>query len=117
MKSTVSLLAVAVAACLASGCTAAADQSAAAPSASAAAAPAGATAADADAFIARAERELGEFTVISSRAQWVNATYITQDTDALAAHFGTIGTEMGVRFANEAARYANVPGLSPETRR
>ena len=26
---------------------------------------------------------------------WVNATYITDDTDALAAYFGTIGTEMG----------------------
>ena len=48
--------------------------------------------------------------VINARAQWVNATYITQDTDALAAHFGTIGTEMGVRFANEAARFQNVAG-------
>ena len=75
------------------------------------------TAAEADAFVARAERELAEFTVITARAQWVNATYITQDTDALAAHFGTIGTEMGVRFANEAARYQNVPDLSPDTRR
>jgi peptidyl-dipeptidase A len=120
MKSTVSLLAIAVAAGLAAACTtAAADQTpaAAAPSAPAAAAPAAATAAEADAFIARAERELAEFTVISSRAQWVNATYITPDTDALAAHFGTIGTEMGVRFANEAARYADVPDLSPDTRR
>jgi peptidyl-dipeptidase A len=121
MKSSVSLLAIALSACLAAGCsTAAADQSAAAPSAPAAAsAPASAepTAADADAFIARAERELAEFTVISARASWVNATYITQDTDALAAHFGTIGTEMGVRLATEAARFQNVPGLSPDTRR
>ena len=58
-------------------------------------APATPTAAEADAFVARAERELAEFAVINARAQWVNATYITQDTDALAAHFGTIGTEMG----------------------
>src|SRR5688572_18712074 len=106
MKSSVSLLALALSACLAAGCTAAAAGSddAAAASASApaqenAAAP---TAADAEAFIARAERELGEFAVVNSRAQWINATYITQDTDALAAHFGTIGTEMGVRFATEA---------------
>src|SRR5687768_2453174 len=75
------------------------------------------TAADADAFLARAERELSEFSVVNSRAQWVNATYITPDTDALAAHFGTIGTEMGVRLATEAARFQQVPGLSPETRR
>ena len=121
MKASVSLLALSLSACLVAGCTtAAADQSAAAgaPPAAAAPAPSAApTAADADAFIVRAERELGEFGVISARAQWVNATYITPDTDALAAHFGTIGTEMGVRYATEAARYANVPGLSPDTRR
>jgi peptidyl-dipeptidase A len=120
MKSSVSLLALTLSACLAAGCTtAAADQSAAAgaPPAAASAPSAVPTAAEADAFIARAERELSEFGAISARAQWVNATYITPDTDALAAHFGTIGTEMGVRYATEAARYANVPGLSPDTRR
>jgi peptidyl-dipeptidase A len=120
MKSSVSLLALTLSACLAAGCTtAAADQSAAAgaPPVAASAPSAAPTAAEADAFIARAERELSEFGAISARAQWVNATYITPDTDALAAHFGTIGTEMGVRYATEAARYANVPGLSPDTRR
>jgi peptidyl-dipeptidase A len=123
MRSSVSLLALAVAACLAAGCTTASadasDDTAAAASTPAAAAQdsAAPTAADADAFVARAERELSEYSVINSRAQWVNATYITQDTDALAAHFGTIGTEMGVRLATEAARYQNVPGLSADTRR
>jgi peptidyl-dipeptidase A len=47
----------------------------------------------------------------------VNATHITEDTDALAAYFGTIGTEMQVRLAGEAARFQNVPGLNPDTRR
>ena len=75
------------------------------------------TAADADAFVARAERELAEYSVIANRAAWVNATYITEDTDALSAHFGTIGTEMQVRLANEAARFASVQGLSYDTRR
>jgi peptidyl-dipeptidase A len=127
MKSSVSLFALAISASLVAGCNATgrflvgeAGGPPPGPRGEAAAAPAPdapPTAAGADAFIARAERELGEFTVISSRAQWVNATYITPDTDALAAHFGTIGTEMGVRFANEAARYANVPGLSPDARR
>ena len=119
MKSTVSLLAIAVAACLAAACTAAtADQSAAAP-------PGAVDAAGARRAAARRPRprptpsspgpsaSSPNSRVINSRAQWVNATYITQDTDALAAHFGTIGTEMGVRFANEAARYQNVPGLEP----
>jgi peptidyl-dipeptidase A len=123
MKSTVSLLAIAAAACLASACASTGTETAAAsgaPAATPAPEPASSarpTAAEADAFVARAERELAEFSVISSRAQWVNATYITPDTDALASHFGTIGTEMGVRFANEAARYANVEGLSYDTRR
>ena len=75
------------------------------------------TAAEADAFVARAEKELAEFSVIGGRAQWVNATYITDDTDALAAHFGTIGTEMSVRLAGEAARYASAKGLSYDTKR
>jgi peptidyl-dipeptidase A len=126
MKSTVSLLALAAASLLAGACTtASADTEQAAPvtaaaaetQAAPAAAPARPTAAEADAFVARAERELAEFSVLSSRAQWVNATYITEDTDALAAHFGTVGTQMQVRLANEAARFADVEGLSYDTRR
>ena len=76
-----------------------------------------ATAAEAAAFVARAEKELADFSILNSRAQWVNSTYITDDSDALAAHFGTIGTEMSVRLANEAARFNNVQGLSYDTKR
>ena len=47
----------------------------------------------------------------------MNATYINDDTDALAAYFGTIGTEKGVKYALEAAKYATVPGLDPDTAR
>ncbi|MBA3676206.1 MAG: M2 family metallopeptidase [Sphingosinicella sp.] len=75
------------------------------------------TVAEAEAFVAAAEKELAEFSVRNSQAQWVNNTYITEDTDALAAYFGTIGTEMSVRLANGAARYANVKGLSYDTKR
>jgi peptidyl-dipeptidase A len=123
MKSSVSLLAIAFSACLVAGCATRSGDTVAEAStpppaeAPPEAAPDAPTAAEADAFIARAERELAEFGVISARAQWVNATYITPDTDALAAHFGTIGTEMQVRLANEAARFQNAPGLSPDTRR
>ena len=116
MKSSVSLLALALSACLAIGGAAAAS-TAQDTKAGAAAKQAEPTAAEAEAFVARAERELAEFSVINSRAQWVNSTYITQDTDALAAYFGTIGTEMGVRLATEAARFQNVAGLSADTRR
>ena len=114
MKATVSALALAI--CLTACTNASADTSIDTVSAAPPAEPTGAdqaapTLEEARAFVARAEKELSEFAVINSRAQWVNSTYITDDTDALAAHFGTIGTEMSVRFANEAAKYANVPGL------
>src|SRR3712207_3608833 len=115
MKAQVSLLALAVSACLTAGCTTTAAEPAAVATAAAeapqptAAAP---TAAEADAFVARAERELSQFNPLLNRAQWANETNITPDTEALAAHFGTINTEMQVRLANEAARFANVPGLS-----
>jgi peptidyl-dipeptidase A len=115
MKRSLALLALAGTAGLAI-CTAALAQGGGdqAPAAQAAARP---TAADADAFVARAEHELADFSVINARAQWVNQTYITQDTDALAAYFGTIGTEMGVRYAGDAAHYVDVPGLGADTRR
>lgn len=75
------------------------------------------TAAEADAFVAKAEKELADFSVEAARVSWVNNTYITDDTDALSAKYGTIGTEMSVRFAKDAARFLNVEGLSPDTRR
>jgi peptidyl-dipeptidase A len=75
------------------------------------------TPADADAFVAKAEKELGDFTVYNSQVQWINNTYITDDTDAVAARVGAEGTEMSVKFATEAAKYANVAGLSYDTKR
>jgi peptidyl-dipeptidase A len=73
--------------------------------------------ADAEAFIAAAEKDLFDFSVESARVAWVNATYITDDTDALAAKYGEIGTEKAVKYALEAAKYQNVAGLSAETKR
>ncbi|MBA3668828.1 MAG: M2 family metallopeptidase [Sphingomonas sp.] len=81
------------------------------------AAAAALTAQDARDFIARVEKDLFDLSVIGSKAGWVNATYINDDTDALAAYFGTIGTEKGVQYALEAAQYAKAPGLDPDTRR
>jgi peptidyl-dipeptidase A len=87
------------------------------PAAAPAAAAAAPTVAEADAFVARAEKELADFSTPAQQAAWINATYITDDTDAIAAKFGAEGTEMGVRFALEAAKYAGVPGLSFDTKR
>jgi peptidyl-dipeptidase A len=72
---------------------------------------------EAEAFVARAEKELGEFSVLAGRAEWINATYITEDTDALAAEFGARRTEMSVRFAKGAAKFDGVKGLSFDVRR
>jgi peptidyl-dipeptidase A len=69
------------------------------------------------AFVAAVEKDLFDLSVIGSRAAWINATYINDDSDALAAHFGTIGTEKGVKYASEAARYAQVQGLDFDTSR
>ncbi len=71
----------------------------------------------ADAFIAAAEKDLFDYSVEASQVNWVNATYITEDTDAMAARINSIGTEKSVKYALEAAKFANVPGLSPDTKR
>jgi peptidyl-dipeptidase A len=75
------------------------------------------TAADAEAFVAKAEKELADFSVISGRAEWINATYITDDTDALSAEFGARRTQMSVRYAKGAAKFDSVKGLSFDVRR
>ncbi|GMN14284.1 M2 family metallopeptidase [Altererythrobacter sp. MTPC7] len=63
------------------------------------------------------EKEGFDFTVRAGRIYWVNATYLNEDTDALAAAVGAEGTEMSVRYALEAAKYAQVPGLDAEVSR
>lgn len=73
--------------------------------------------AEAEAFLARAEKDLFDFSVEGGRVAWVNSTYITDDTDALAAKYGEIGTEKSVQYALEAAKYQNVSGLSSEAKR
>lgn len=75
------------------------------------------TAAEADAFVAKAEKDLEELGIFAARAAWVNATYITDDTDILAARTGAAYTEAAVRYASEAAKYAPLPGLSYDTKR
>jgi len=111
----VSLVALALAGCTS---TAAAPVAPVAPVASAEpAAAASPTVEDARAFVAAAEKDLGDFSNISQQASWVNNTYINDDTDALAAYFGTIGTEKGVKYASEAAKYTAIPGLDFDTAR
>ena len=113
----VSLAALALAACATPTAPQVAVAEDPAPAAPVAAGEPVRTAEGAREFVARVEKELFDLSVISGRAQWVNATYITDDTDALAAHFGTIGTEKQVQYAKEAAQWIQVPDLDPDTRR
>lgn len=123
MKSvaSVSLAALALAGCAANTSSTApvaeAPATAAAAPAAAEALPYPQTPDGARQFIADAEKDLGDFSVIGQRAAWVNSTYINDDTDALNAYFGTIGTEKGVKYATLAAKYASVPGLDPDVAR
>jgi len=75
------------------------------------------TAADADAFIAAVEKDLFDYTVEASQVNWVNSTYLTEDTDAMASRINAVGTEKSVKYALEAAKYKDVAGLSADTRR
>jgi peptidyl-dipeptidase A len=115
LAASVSLTALALAAC---AITAAppppAPVVAEAPPAAVAAAPA-LTPEGAREFVAAAEKDLEGVSRIGSRAAWVNATYITDDTDVLNSYFGTIATEKGVKYATEAAKWLQVPGLDPDT--
>ena len=94
-----------------------AEDTAATAQATAAKPTAAPTIADAEAFVVAAEKELYDYTVSAGRVFWVNSTYLTDDTNALASEAGAKGTEMQVRFALEAAKFNDVAGLSAETRR
>ena len=68
-------------------------------------------------WVAMVEKDLFDFGVEYAQVSWINATYITQDTDAIAAKYGAEATEKSVTYANKAAEYARVPGLDPEVAR
>ncbi|MEE2690258.1 MAG: M2 family metallopeptidase [Pseudomonadota bacterium] len=74
------------------------------------------TAADARAFVEQAEATLRAANEEAARIQWVNATYISYDTDWLAAKNAAEMTTLAVDFASKAARYDDVD-VDPEVRR
>src|SRR3546814_7146353 len=70
------------------------------------------TAADADGFVAAAEKELFDFSVFNAQVQWINNTYITDDTDAVAARVGAQGTEMSVRSEEHTSELQSLMRIS-----
>lgn len=71
---------------------------------------------EAAAFIERVEEFYRDFGEYSARVAWVNNTYINYDTDWLTTRAGAEGTEMGVKFANQAKRFNDLE-LPAEMRR
>lgn len=63
------------------------------------------TEADVAEFIERVETFYRDFGEYSARIAWANQTYINFDTDWLITKVSAEGTEMGVKFANEAKRF------------
>ncbi|MEC9066189.1 MAG: M2 family metallopeptidase [Pseudomonadota bacterium] len=68
-------------------------------------------------WVEMVEQDLFDYSVRASRVYWVNATYITHDTNALAAQVGAEGTEKSVNYALEAAKFAQVEGLDSDVAR
>jgi peptidyl-dipeptidase A len=81
------------------------------------AAPPPPTAAEARAFAARANDELKRLWTRAQTSDWVRQTYITDDTEKLAAWANEeVMAWLSVAIP-EAARLAQAPGLDPDTAR
>jgi len=63
------------------------------------------TVAEAKAFVDAAEAKLMELAVEASRAGWVQSTYITDDTEVLAAKANERAINAGVEYAKQAVRF------------
>ena len=73
------------------------------------------TVAEAKAFVEEAEAKLMELWIEASRAGWVQATYITDDTEILAAQANERVIDAGVELRQEgdAVRRADAAGRPP----
>ena len=75
-----------------------------------------ATAAGAKAFLDEVNRELLALVNAASRAGWTQSTYITADTEVMAAQANEALVNAQTRYAKEAARFDGVE-VAPELRR
>src|SRR5690349_11040831 len=66
------------------------------------------TAAEAQVFVAKAEADLAADNDLQARVGWIQATYITEDTNWLLAKLGAEAIEHAAHYAKEAARFDNV---------
>lgn len=75
------------------------------------------TAQGAQAFADAAEAHLYELGLQANKAAWVQANFITQDTQALSASAQEAFLSAGVDYAKKATRFDKVEGVAPEVRR
>ncbi len=66
------------------------------------------TAAEAKKFVDDAEQNLLKLWISAGRADWVKSTYITDDTEILAAQANEKAITAGVRYAKQAKRFDGV---------
>ena len=74
------------------------------------------TAADAKQFLESTETELVSLYLEASRAEWIYANFITEDTSQLSAEVNRKMTETVVRLANEATKFNSIE-LDADSRR
>ena len=74
------------------------------------------TAVEAQQFMDRVEAELMRLGVDAARADWVKSTYITDDTEAIAAKADELAIVAGVQFVKDARRFEGLT-LPPELAR
>jgi len=68
-------------------------------------------------FTRAAEARFNQLLVEDAQASWVYQTYITPDTEALAARSSSALTQFNVETAKRAAAFADLPGLDSDTAR
>ncbi|TMP77551.1 peptidyl-dipeptidase [Pseudoalteromonas phenolica] len=71
---------------------------------------------DAEAFLAQSAQTLVDLNARASRAAWIYANFITEDTASLSADVNREYTDIVVRLANEAAKF-DALNLSEDNRR
>jgi len=77
----------------------------------------GPTAQEADQFIAGINEELRRKRPLYNAANWLQSTYITDDSQALAAKFNEEALADQSRWVQQAKKFQGVPNLAPETAR
>src|SRR5258708_7364056 len=74
------------------------------------------SAADANAFLDNVNQTTKRLGIEQNRAGWVQQTFITDDTEAIAARANQLAIDAAARFAKEAVRFDHVEASAAERR-